>query len=443
MTRLPRSSPIGLAAALALLAAAPLLGAAPAASAALPIGLPGAAPGAVPVALPPTLSVTLKAPAAVVTPVATKAASTLARTLRTSAPLALPALPGAVRAARNIDVTILSPTGDTVALTVFEPAGFVEGQTYPLVLHGHGFGLSRLNSQGLNPATPGTSDLNVAQGVADLVANGYGVISFDQRGHGQSSGAVRVMDPDVEGQNLIAILDWAEANLPWLMYRPSADGRDPRNLVVGAVGGSYGGMHQLLLAHIDPKQRLDAIVPEIAPHSLNYSLAPQNVPKTLWSTALFGLGTTAGRMTGSTFDPFVLAGIPMVDLTLTPNGPAVPPTVPAISVPGVVNTPEANLSANRPILFVGVGVVRTDGQVELVDNQITPLRGLGRHLLPLAGVGQRLSNGERLALLVYGAHEQYLLNGSVALQPTATTVQPLTVSGVVAMPLHEANLPTP
>jgi ABC-2 type transport system ATP-binding protein len=81
--------------------------------------------------------------------------------------------------------------------------------------------------------------------------------------------------------------------------------------------------------------------------------------------------------------------------------------------------------------------------VELVDNQVTPLRGLGRHILPLAGVGQRLSNGQRLALLVYGAHEQYLLNGSVALQPAATTVMPVTLSGTVAMPLHKADLPTP
>lgn len=592
------------------------------------------------------LAGTLKAPIAGLQ----NAVAAVPRTLLTSLPLTLPGLPGAARAPRTIDVTLVSPvTGDKVAITVFEPAGFVAGQTYPLVLHGHGFGLSRLTGQGTDIATPGSSDLNLSQGVADLVAGGYGVISIDQRGHGQSSGAVRVMDPDVEGQNLIAVLDWAEANLPWLMYRPTADGRDPRNLVVGSVGGSYGGMFQLLLAHIDPKQRLDAIVPEIAPHSLNYSLAPQNTPKTIWSLALFGLGTTAGRMTGSTFDPFVLqefpqalinnrfspgladfaayhstsywcegrrvatngapgrapgyaptlrpkinalfiqgmrdtlfnlnnavanhqclaarggdvrlmttqvghntipvvpdldvlrfqnplditkgqcgrlttmqarrafldehlkgvvgaanavpkqacvsltaddavllppsavaqptvklevpatsvtaglggpavvvplgdavdargrvlAGIPMVDLTLQANGPAVPPTIPALRIPGLVSTSEINLSDNRPIVFVGVGVMHTDGRVELVDNQVTPVRGLGRHLLPLAGVGQRLSNGQRLALLVYGAHEQFLLNGSVALQPMATTVQALMVRGSVTMPLHDAQLPTP
>jgi ABC-2 type transport system ATP-binding protein len=96
------------------------------------------------------------------------------------------------------------------------------------------------------------------------------------------SGTIRILDPEKEGVDLLQILDWAEANLPWLAYR---DG----NLVLGAIGGSYGGGYQHLIYAIDPKRRLDAIAPEITWHDLRYSLAsgPEtNVFKSYWGTLL-------------------------------------------------------------------------------------------------------------------------------------------------------------
>lgn len=72
------------------------------------------------------------------------------------------------------------------------------------MLHGHGYGGSRAQ-------TPGGI-------LKRLVDNGAGVISIDQRGFGESGGTVRVLDPDFEGQDLLQILDWAEANLDWLRY---------------------------------------------------------------------------------------------------------------------------------------------------------------------------------------------------------------------------------
>lgn len=562
-------------------------------------------------------------------------------TVSVSASLNAPAMPsagaassGSSRAGRAIDVKIkVASTGDTVAFTVFEPAVFTEGQSYPLVLHGHGYGGARATASGPAlplPTPPGAPDLSGDAAIADLRANGYGVVSIDQRGHGDSSGNVRVMDPDFEGKDLLAILDWLEANLAWLRYGPSNDGSDPHNLVLGAMGGSYGGMYQLLLTHIDPKRRLDAIVPEIAPHDLPYSLAPGSVPKALWDPALLLLGSRAGIKTGSTSDPFLVQqfALSFAQNQLTPglrdffayhstsywcngksvlsNGgfgtrPELPPrraprthalfiqgmrdtlfnfneglanyqclarsggdvrlmttqtghntlqvvpdpgayafqnpqdqlkdqcgrvqtmvarraffdqhlkgvagaadgvprqvcmslsgedavlvdrvttgragtafevpatkvlagaqAVPAIvrlgaptggrgdvvaGVPHVALTltapPVAAVLGGEPIVFVGTGVVHTSGLIELVDNQLQPLRGLGTHDVALPGVGKRLPPGSQLALLVYGAHEQFALTGSLSLNVRQATVMPVTVSGVTWMPRLGIDLRAP
>jgi ABC-2 type transport system ATP-binding protein len=174
-------------------------------------------------------------------------------------------------------------TGDKVAFTVFEPSTLEGGKTYPLVLQASGFGLSR--------ETPST-----IANVKPLIDAGYGVISFDHRGHGESGGVARNMDPDYEGKDVLAVLDWAEAKLDWLKYRPS--GGDPHNLVLGSIGGSYGGMYQYMLHNIDPKHRLDAMVPSVAPNDLTYSNFPGGVPK----ASYLSIRRPAG--TGPSIDPY-------------------------------------------------------------------------------------------------------------------------------------------
>jgi ABC-2 type transport system ATP-binding protein len=174
-------------------------------------------------------------------------------------------------------------TGDKVAFTVFEPSTLEGGKTYPLVLHASGFGVSR--------ETPST-----IANVKPLIEAGFGVISFDHRGHGESSGAVRNMDPDYEGKDVLAVLDWAEAKLDWLQYRPSAG--DPHKLVLGSIGGSYGGMYQYMLHNIDPKHRLDAMVASVAPNDLRYSNFPGGVAK----AAYMSIRTPDGK--GPAIDPY-------------------------------------------------------------------------------------------------------------------------------------------
>jgi ABC-2 type transport system ATP-binding protein len=189
--------------------------------------------------------------------------------------------------------------GHTIAFTVFEPAHFDSSPAHALVLQGHGFGLMRsrfpsgwIPESGADYGSPLGSLVGDVTGFIDA---GFWVISLDQRGHGDSGGNVRLMDPDHEGQDLLQVLDWAEANLPHLLYRDD-------NLVLGAVGASYGGGYQMMLLAIDPKHRMDAIVPQITWNDIDTALAPNGVNKTGWALALVGASTASTR---GSLDPVI------------------------------------------------------------------------------------------------------------------------------------------
>lgn len=71
---------------------------------------------------------------------------------------------------------------------------------------------------------------------------------------------------------------------------------------------------QMLLLAVDPKRRLDAIVPQITWHDLTYSLSPGGVPKTGWLSVLVALGNVG---TGFSLDPEVLS---LLDDVILRNG---------------------------------------------------------------------------------------------------------------------------
>lgn len=195
---------------------------------------------------------------------------------------------------RSYQVVIPSRVdNEPISFQVFEPDVFDCQQGHALILEGHGYSGSR--------QTEKSGDSAVAQstGLVNLTSTGYAVISIDQRGSGDSGGTVRVMDPDFEGQDLVAIVDWAEQHLDYLKYRDN-------NLLLGGIGSSYGGGFQMLLLAIDPSQRFDAIVPEITWHDLSYSLAPNDVVKSYWALALGALGDAA---TQGSQDPFIRAAL--------------------------------------------------------------------------------------------------------------------------------------
>lgn len=215
--------------------------------------------------------------------------------------------PGPASSAGYFSATLPSFDGTPIALTVFQPA-LAPGETAPLLLHSHGWGGHRLRFPGdteyrdLVPEALSQLPLP-AKALAELNGalaqrawrTGYYVVSFDQRGFGESGGKARVMDPEYEGRDAQAVLDWALAHLrvAWRGGRP----------LVGTFGLSYGGGFQLALAARD--DRVQALLPMITWYDLRYSLAPGGVPKTAWSTLLFGSGLILGRLDGEIYRAFL------------------------------------------------------------------------------------------------------------------------------------------
>jgi len=135
-------------------------------------------------------------------------------------------------------------------------------------MHSHGWGGSR------------TTD---PQAFRRWLGAGYGMLSFDQRGFGESGGFAHVENPRFEGIDNLRLIKRV-ARLPWV--KKDSPG-DPR---LGAIGGSYGGGYQYLGAFEFLRRRgtpiYDALAPEITWNDLNESLAPQGVVRSEWANAL-------------------------------------------------------------------------------------------------------------------------------------------------------------
>lgn len=209
------------------------------------------------------------------------------------------------------DVTITSPAPNiadgtdtnAVSATVYIPA-HNEGEQFPLVLHGHGWGGDRysLGDAEANEPVSGTELSNnpnvftaIDRNVETLWNAGFAVISFDQRGFGRgddgdmgTSDGAHAMDPRYEVVDVQAIIDWAAQDPMDLGLSLVMDGPDdPR---VGSIGGSYGGGYQLLTGAVDP--RLDALVPTATWYNFAQSLSPNRVIKKGYASGLCLLAQT-------------------------------------------------------------------------------------------------------------------------------------------------------
>lgn len=195
--------------------------------------------------------------------------------------------------ANSFDASTLSADGTRITFTIYVP-NIVHGNVAPLLLQSHGFGGERTRnidstdyqSQSNTPLQ--TAKLALSNGIqgGQGATRGWYVISFDQRGFGQSGGQANIMDPELEGRDVSAVIDWAVQNLPRLAYRRDAAG--VKKPVIGAVGLSYGGGFQTIGAGVDP--RLTALVPTATWNDLRYSLNA-TVPKSLYLAILTGIGT--------------------------------------------------------------------------------------------------------------------------------------------------------
>ncbi|HWH29825.1 MAG TPA: alpha/beta fold hydrolase, partial [Mycobacteriales bacterium] len=174
-----------------------------------------------------------------------------------------------------------------ICYTVHKPASASPSAPVPVLLEGHGWGGRRQKAP---------------DAFAPFLAAGYGVISFDQRGFGESGGKAHVMDPAVEGQDVQSLVDLA-ASLDWVLE----DGPgDPR---IGAIGGSYGGGYQYVGALSEIAEtgetRFDALAPEFTWWDINDALAPSGVARSEWLSVLWAIGNLSDAHTEPAFTGFV------------------------------------------------------------------------------------------------------------------------------------------
>jgi ABC-2 type transport system ATP-binding protein len=198
---------------------------------------------------------------------------------------------GTTRSAIYYDVDIKTFDGILLKATVFQPK-LAPGQTAPVVIHSHSFGVYRMSGPRSLYAR------NIVSGQAALAAwkAGYWVVSYDQRGHGSSGGRIEGMSPEFEVRDLSVVINWVEKNLHPIAFYEG----DP---LIGMVGESYAGSLQLLGSVMDP--RIDAIVPITTWYDIHQSIAPANVPKTGWLSWLKRLTLLANGFSPIPLDPEV------------------------------------------------------------------------------------------------------------------------------------------
>lgn len=174
-----------------------------------------------------------------------------------------------------------------ICYSLFKPAGASADRRVPMIMHSHGWGGSR------------NQDPADFQRFLDA---GYGVLSYDQRGFGESGGQAYVENPRVEGHDvrglirLVAEQKWVKRDGPG----------DPR---LGAIGGSYGGGFQYLGAFESLRLRgtpvFDAMAPEITWNDLNRSLAPDGVVRSEWALALSGAAVPSDSLPPQVYQALV------------------------------------------------------------------------------------------------------------------------------------------
>ena len=207
-----------------------------------------------------------------------------------------------------------SPTATTPAITPTTKIAYsvllperCPGELFPLIMQSHGYSGTRITAIKANSNIEQTAHFpQIDELVSILPRKGYAVISYDERGHGDSKpanggGYARIIDPMAEVADAKAILDWAYDNsidgsngteqLPLKADKGTGIAKDLR---VGTIGLSYGGGFQLQLTALD--SRIDTIVPNGTWHSLMYSLLPGDAVKTGFGSLLcvlaLGQGTT-------------------------------------------------------------------------------------------------------------------------------------------------------
>ena len=233
------------------------------------------------------------------------------------------------------DATVTNPDdGTVIAITVFKPGMARAARQVPVILHSHGWGGSR--------------ETAIGGAVQAMLDAGFGVVSIDQRGHGESGGEANVQDPTMETEDIKTVIDFV-AKLPWVLHNTTRRGAPIANdPVLGAIGGSYGGGYQTMTAldeiADEGRTRFDALAPEITWYDLPQSLAPNGVSRTAWTALLYAVGA-------ANVPPYIHEAFAWGAATgQWPDG-----TVLGTPAPGVPNL-DAEFHEHSPVAFVEKGI---------------------------------------------------------------------------------------
>jgi predicted acyl esterase len=151
------------------------------------------------------------------------------------------------------DTRVTMSDGVHIAVTYFQPTGAPPPAGWPAVLLLHGLGQTRKTSDFVNWSPNGMA-------ARFLAPDGYAVLTYDARAHGESEGQF-TLDGPRELADLRELLTWLTTNHP-------VDAEH-----VGAYGASYGG-GLLWQAAVDGLP-LAAIAPAASWTDLNQAIAPQ------------------------------------------------------------------------------------------------------------------------------------------------------------------------
>ncbi len=179
------------------------------------------------------------------------------------------------------DVVVRSFDGTSILAHFFPAASLAADARVPTVLVGPGWAARGDTA----PDANGGGRI----GIANLRNDGYNVLTWDPRGFGASGGTAMFDSVAFEARDVQALIDYVAAQPEALLDSPG----DPR---VGMTGSSYGAAIQFVTAAIEP--RLDAIVPDVAWHSLVDGFTRAGKFKAGWLLNICVLGDIYGLVDG-------------------------------------------------------------------------------------------------------------------------------------------------
>ncbi len=200
---------------------------------------------------------------------------------------------------------------------LYKPRGATRRHPQPAILMTHGFGL--------------TKDADEVVSTAQfLAAHGYVVLTYTSSGFGGSGGCVTLQSADYDVKSASQLIDKVLEPLRFVKH-------DRKGVVVGTIGGSYGGGIQLPLAAAD--QRIRTSILGRTWNDLRYSLDPNNrvVPgdrsglahgrnlqgvfKQQWTSLFYALGNAQPAMGGGSCPQTKLDSRDPVEIAAAPSCP--------------------------------------------------------------------------------------------------------------------------